>query len=281
MQSIAYYNGEFAPLEELKIPALDRAVYFGDGVYEVMYCRNKTPFAMREHFLRLQASMELLRITPPMQIEAMEALVHEALRQVEGDQHNVYLQISRGTYMRKHFFPPADISANVLLFVTPMQLREIKDPICMCTMHDDRWLHCNIKSLNLIPNVLAAQHAVDMGCTETILYRDGYVTESASSNLFIVQDGVLRTAPLSEFLLAGVTREHVISLAQEFAIPVREEAFTLEELFAADEIIMASTSTHCAYAGEIDGKKVGGRAPEIVWKLQQGYRSKMLRETEN
>ena len=279
MQNLGYYNGVYAPLEELMIPALDRAVYFGDGVYEYVYCRNKKIFALHEHLKRLFVSMELIRITPPMSAEEMEQVILEGLKQVDGNEHGVYFQISRGTYYRKHFFPPVEKKANFLMFIVPTELRDVNKPFHMCTMEDIRWQCCNIKSLNLIPNVLAAQHAVEENCTETIFHRGETVTENATSNLFIVKDGTLITAPLSNQLLAGVTREHVLALAREMNIPTLEKSFTLSEMFSADEVIMASTSTHCASVSTIDGKEVGGKAEEIVRKLRNAYRDKVLGET--
>lgn len=282
MQNLGYYNGVFAPMEELTIPALDRAVYFGDGVYEYLYCKNGKPFGMREHIRRLFSSMELMKITPPMSASDIEEVIYDGLSRVEGNEKNesgVYFQVSRGTYPRKHSFPPADIKANFLMFITPTGLKDISKPFKMCTMEDIRWAYCNIKSLNLITNALAAQYAVDNDCNETIFHRNGVVTENATSNLFIWKNNVLKTAPLSNLLLAGVTREHMIELAKGLGLDVVEEAFTLEDMFAADEIIVASTTTHGASIGEIDGKKVGGKAPELVKKLQEAYANKVAIET--
>ncbi|MDL2218375.1 aminotransferase class IV [Christensenellaceae bacterium OttesenSCG-928-M15] len=279
MEYLGYYNGEFAPLEELKIPALDRAVYFGDGVYEFLYCRNKKPFAIREHMARLEKSLALMKIDPPMPFASIEDVIHECLKRVEGSENGVYLQVSRGTYYRKHAFPPAGTKSNLLLFATPFTLRDISAPLKLRTEPDMRWLRCDIKSLNLAMNILASEAAVQEGCAETIFHKDGYVTENATSNLFIIKDGALKTAPLSGELLAGVTRNHVVELSKACGIPVIEEAFTLEEMFSADEVIMASTSTHCGRVSIIDDRPVGLKDPKTANRLQAAYRKKLLEGT--
>ncbi len=279
MTEIGYYNGKFVDRADASVSLNDRALYFGDGVYEVTYNRNHIPFALDEHLDRLFDSLEFMRIESPMTREEYTELFREAAKRIDSDKSITYLQISRGVYPRMHAFPPSDAKPGVMLFCVPFTLVDVNSPIKLTVRPDTRWGHCNIKSLNLIGNVMAAEQAAEKGAKETILHRDGVVTECASSNLFIVENGVLRTAPKSNLLLGGITRKHLIELALEQGIPVREEAFTLDEMMAADEVILTSTSTHGARVYEIDGVSVGMKAQEIAVPLQNAYAKKLERET--
>lgn len=278
MNSIAYYNGKFAPAEEMMIPALDRGVYFGDGVYEALYARNRRVFALREHMQRLEASLRLAEIAPPMPPEEIEAVIYEALERVPDEEQIVYFQITRGTYPRMHAYPPEGTKSNLLLFTAPHGLADVGVPVKLRLQPDERWARCDIKTLNLLPNVMAAQRAAAAGCMETVFYRGEMVTECASSNIFILKDEFLRTAPLSNELLAGITRRHTIELAERLGILVLEKAFTVQDLLHADEVLITNTVTHCAFANEIDGKPVGGRAQDMVKRLQQAFREKVAAE---
>jgi D-alanine transaminase len=157
---------------------------------------------------------------------------------------------------------------NLLITIRPVPLTPIDRTLKLITVEDTRFLHCDIKTLNLIPSVMAAQKAKEAGCQEAVFHRGEIVTECAHSNISILKDGVFRTAPLNNLILPGTARKHLIGLAQELGIPVSEKAFTLSELMDADEVMVHSAGTLCNAAVEIDGKKVGGRAPELLKKLQ-------------
>lgn len=279
MKDVGYYNGVYAPIDELSAPIMDRGFYFGDGVYEVAYAHNHVPFALDEHLDRLSRSLELMQITFHMTRDALKEVIQTAIDMVDSNEQLVYLQVTRGTYMREHAFPPPEITPNLMLYSYHHPLADGSKRYGLITAEDMRWQHCNIKSLNLVPSVLATQKAKEAGCAEAILYRDGMVTEGASSNVYIIQNGALRTAPLSNALLAGVTRKHVLELATALGIPVIEEAFSVADLFTADEVIFTSSTRHCLAASTIDGKPVGNRAPNIVQALQSAYHEKLLRET--
>lgn len=279
MKDIAYYNGTFAPMDEMTIPINDRGVYFGDGVYEVVYVRNGRIFAWKEHMERLENSLRGVEIMPPMPFEDIKSVVLEAVAMVDAREQSVYFQITRGTFPRRHCFPPDDIKSNLLLFSREANMCNISKPGRLCTLPDERWANCEIKTINLLPNIMAAQRAREQGCDEAVLYRDGVVTECSSSNLFIIENGVLRTAPRAKGMLPGITRRHMLMLAEKLHIPAREEYFTLEEMFAADEIIVVGTSKHGMAVNEVDGRQVGGRAPELVKQLQQAYAELVESET--
>lgn len=271
MENIAYYNGEFAPMEELKIPALDRGVYFGDGVYEALRVEHHRFFALQEHLARFRASLDFLRIDFPMTDAALSEILQEAADRVESDSQQLYFQVTRGTGIRTHSFLE-HASANLLIFSRGVPLADLNEFRRVTTLSDSRWGHCNIKSLNLIPSVLASQIAKERRCSEAVFHRDGLVSECSSSNLLMLKDGVLRTAPADERILPGVTRAHFLMLARQLNIPVDETAFTLNEMMAADELMITSTSAHGLPVGFVDDQPVCGRDTPLLRRLQKAYR---------
>ncbi len=271
MENIGYYNGVFAPVEELMIPACDRGVYFGDGVYEALRVERHRFFALEEHLSRFRASLAFLRIPFEMTDEALVAILQETVDRVESESQQIYFQVTRGSAMRTHAFPEG-AQPNLLIFTRGVPLADIVERRRLIVLPDTRWGHCNIKSINLIPSVLAAQAAKERGCTEAVFHRDGVVTECSSSNLLMLKDGVLRTAPTDERILPGVTRGHFLMLARELGVPVDETAFTLEEAYDADELMVTSTSLHGLPVCELEGKPVCGRDEPLLRKLQKAYR---------
>jgi D-alanine transaminase len=271
MENIAYYNGQFAPMEELKIPALDRGVYFGDGVYEALRVEAHRFFALREHLARFRASLDFLRIEFPMTDAALQEILQEAADRVESRSQQLYFQVTRGTAIRTHAFPE-DASANLMIFSRGVPLADLSEYRRVAVLADTRWSHCNIKSLNLIPSVLASQFAKERNCAEAVFHRDGLVSECSSSNLLMLKDGVLRTAPADERILPGVTRAHFLMLATRLNIPVDETAFTLDEMMEADELMITSTSAHGLPVGFVDDKPVCGRDEALLRRLQRAYR---------
>jgi len=279
MENIGYYNGTFAPMEQLSIPALDRGVYFGDGVYEALRVERHRFFALKEHLSRFRDSLAFLRIAFPMTDEALTAILQEAADRVESDSQQLYFQVTRATAMRTHSFPDS-CEANLLIFSRGVPLADQKEYRRVVVLPDTRWGHCNIKSLNLIPSVLAAETAKERGCSEAVFHRDGIVSECSSSNLLMLKDGALRTAPADERILPGVTRAHFLMLARELGIPVDETAFTLEEMLDADELMITSTSAHGLPVGFVDDKPVCGRDEALLRKLQKAYRAFFWSEIE-
>ncbi|MEA5047978.1 MAG: aminotransferase class IV [Eubacteriales bacterium] len=275
MDAYGYYNGEFAPLPDLRIPALDRAVYFGDGVYEAVRVDNHRFFALEEHLDRLASSLAFLKIPFSMPRETLVSILQEVADRVPGARQQLYFQITRGTALRTHAFPDG-VEPNLLVFSREAPLKEISIPQKVVVLPDTRWKYCNIKTLNLIPGVLAAQTARERGCCEAVFHRDGVVTECSSANIFLLKNGVLRTAPADERILPGVTRGHFLMLARSMKIPVAEEAFTLEQAFEADELMITSTSVHGLPVCEMEGRRVGGKDPELLKRLQDAYRAYYL-----
>lgn len=279
-KTVGYYNGEMGPLEEMKVPMGDRALYFGDGIYEATCVANRVPFALDEHLDRMYNSLRLLEIPFTMGREEIKAELQKVIDAAEDSPiHFLYWQISRGACPRNHPFPPAEVKPSLMIFVKPHTMKSMDKPYKLISLEDNRFKLCNIKTLNLIPSVLANQRAVERGCDEAVLHRGSRVTECAHSNISMLKDGVLRTAPTDELILPGITRKHLLELAREHGIPVEEKPFSMVELMNADEVIVTSSSALCMKAESIDGIPVGGRDQERLKLLQNAYLEKFQRET--
>ncbi len=267
MRELGYYNGRIGELSEMTVPMNDRACYFGDGVYDAQLCRNYRLFALDEHVDRFFNSAKMLDIALPLSKDELKALLNDLVRKLDTGDLFVYYQATRGTAPREHAFP--DVKANLWVVISPRKVNEGREPIRLITMEDTRFLHCNIKTLNLLPSVIAAEKAKQAGCQECVFYRPGYrVTECAHSNVHILKDGTLFTAPLDNLILPGIARAHLIRMCGRMGIPVREEPYTLDDLMNADEIFVTSSGNLIMRALEADGKKIGGRDPETFEKLR-------------
>lgn len=280
MKYVGYYNGEIGPLEEMKIPMLDRAVYFGDGCYDATTFANNNIFAADDHLDRFYNSCKLLEIPFEMSREELRAELQKCIDANEIDHGMLYWQCSRGTTYRGHQFPPASVKPNLMIFTVPCDLIPFDKTFRLISMEDTRFLHCNIKTLNLIPNCMAMQRAVEAGCDEVVFHRGNRVTEGAHSSLAIIRDGVFCTPPADELILPSITRKHFLELCSRLGIPSRIAPFTVDELLTADEIMILSTGSHCIAVCEVDGRPVGGKAPALLDRLQQAYQQEFLEGTE-
>lgn len=278
MQHVGYYNGEIGPLEEMKIPMLDRAVYFGDGVYDSATFANNHIFALDEHINRFYNSCRLLNIPFSLSREALAAELQKCVDANEVDHGFLYWQASRGTGLRSHNYPK-DIQPNLMVFTVPDELHPMDQPMKLISVEDTRFLHCNIKTLNLIPNVMAFQACIQAGCDEVVLHRGDRVTECAHSNVLMLKDGVLCAPPRDNLILPGITLTHLLQLAKQEGIPTCEEPFTMEQLRHADEIIVSSSGALCIPACELDGQPVGGKDPTTLKRLQDAYMAYYIERT--
>ena len=279
-KNVGYYNGEMGPLEEMKVPMGDRALYFGDGIYEATCVANRVPFALDDHLDRMYNSLRLLEIPFRRDRDWVKGELQRVIDAAEdAPVHLLYWQISRGNCPRSHPFPPKEVEPALMITIRPHQMKSMDRPYRLISLEDNRFKLCNIKTLNLIPSVLANQRAVERGCDEAVLHRGTRVTECAHSNISILKDGVLRTAPTDELILPGITRKHLLALAREHGIPVEETPFSLVELRNADEAIVTSSSALCMRVESIDGIPVGGRDQERLKLLQAAYWEKFQRET--
>ncbi|MBV4431483.1 D-amino acid aminotransferase [Clostridium tyrobutyricum] len=279
MKTLGYYNGKYDLIENMTIPMNDRVCYFGDGVYDAAFSRNHVIFALDEHIDRFFNSAGLLRIKIPYTKDELKTLLIDMVKKVDAVEQFVYWQVTRGTAMRDHVFPGDDVKANIWITLEPWNIEYKQQKLKLITLEDTRFLHCNIKTLNLLPNVMAAQKAKENNCQETVFHRGDRVTECAHSNVSIIKDGIFKTAPTDNLILPGIARAHIIKMCKRFGISVDETPFVLRELMDADEVIVTSSGDFCMTACEIDGKPVGGKAPEIVEKLQNALVDEFLEET--
>ena len=275
MKTLGYYNGKYGELEEMSIPMNDRVCWFGDGVYDAGPSRNYKIFALDEHIDRFFNSAGLLDIEMPVTKEELKELLQEMVNKMDTGDLFVYYQVTRGTGVRDHAYTKGP--GNLWIMLKPAEGIE---PIKLITVEDTRFLHCNIKTLNLIPSCVATEKAKKAGCQEAVFYRaGGRVTECAHSNVHIIKDGKLVTAPTDNLILPGIARAHLIRMCKKLGIPVSETPYTLKELFEAEEVLVTSSSNLCLHACEIDGKPVGGKNPELLEKIRAALLGEFYEKT--
>ncbi len=268
MERLGYYNGRYGPLEEMTVPMNDRASWFGDGVYDAGPCRNYHIFALDEHVDRFFRNAAALEIEMPVGKQELKDILCRLVREMDDGSLFVYYQVTRGTGVRRHVFTEGP--GNLWITLTPASISDGRESVRLITMEDTRFFHCNIKTLNLIPSVVASQRAKEAGCMETVFYRPGgRVTECAHSNVHILRGGTLYTAPTDNLILPGIARAHLLRACAALDIPYREEAFSLDELFAADEVLVTSSSNLCLHAEQIDGKAVGMKDAALYERLRK------------
>jgi D-alanine transaminase len=278
---IAFLNGEFVELSNAKISVLDRGFIFGDGVYEVIPVYSKRLFRLDEHLERLQNSLDAIRIDNPYpESEWKKFLSQIVMKHAEEDQ-SIYLQVTRGVAPRDHAFPKG-VKPTVFMMSTPLKVTDqatFEKGIAAITLDDIRWLHCNVKAIALLPNILMRQTAIDEGAQEAILVRDGEVTEGAASNVFIVRNGVIKTPPKSARLLPGVTRDLVVELAKKQGLLCEESNFSRPELQAADEIWMTSSTKEILPVVKLNDAIIGngkpGKLTRQMYEIYQQYKQQL------
>ncbi len=267
------YNGALVAKENVCISFEDRGYYFGDGVYEVFRIYNGQLYEKNAHLERLERSSREIKLQLNYTLPQIEEMLDQLLKTVNVNEGTLYLQITRGIAPRSHTFPE-HCSPTLLAYVTPVKrpLETIRNGITAITRDDFRWLRCDIKSLNLLPNTLLKQEAVENGVHEVILHRNGIVTECSSSNVMIAKDGIIYTHPANHLILHGITRSVVLRLAEQLNIPVKEQTFTVDELYNADEAFITGTTVEITPVLSIDNQSVGSGAPgEITRKLQHAF----------
>ena len=267
MQAIAYYDGKIGAPEELMVPFNDRVHFFGDGVYDATVGANGKVYLLQDHLDRFYTSAKALDIHIPMEKAALGELLTDLLGKVDGTTHFVYWQVTRGINDRNHVYPEG-MPGKLWVMIRPNHLNDPDVPIKLVTAPDTRFYHCNIKTLNLIPSVMAAQDAARRGVQETVFHRDGIVTECAHSNVSILKDGVFYSHPNDELILRGIAKTHMIQACYRLGITVMEKPYTLDDLRAADEIIVTSSSNFCLHACELDGAPAGGKDPGTLKAIQ-------------
>ncbi len=284
MSEIVYLNGEFMPLEKAYIPVLDRGFIFGDGVYEVIPVYSRRPFRLPEHLKRLQHSLDSIRLADPMTGEEWATLIHDIVARNAGDDQSVYLQVTRGVAKRDHAFPK-NVKPTVFMMSNPLVTPAaalVENGVPAITATDYRWLKCDVKSVSLLGNCLLRQAAVDADAVETVLFRDGYLTEASASNVFVVKNGKLLAPPKNHLVLPGITYDVVLELAAANGIALEVREVSEQEVRSADEIWVTSSTKEVLAVTLLDGKPVGNGRPGAVFRrmyqLYQDFKRTVMRQ---
>lgn len=268
MPDVAFINGRFVPWQDATVSIDDRGFQFGDAVYEVIRTYRGTPFQLEAHLVRLERSARALFIPQPYSRAQWMQWIQHGLSLAGYQEAKIYIQITRGVAPREHSFP-SQSRPTIVLTIRELQglSSEIRRTgIAACTREDLRWGRCDIKSVNLLANVLAREEARKAGVFETILVRDGLVMEGALSNVMAVRDGVVMTAPEGPRILSGVTRTVVLDLAKKEELPIEERFISLDGLYAAEEVFLTGTTLEVLGVVQIDGKTIGSGQPGPVTK---------------
>ena len=273
MSEIVYLNGEFMPLAEARVPVLDRGFIFGDGVYEVIPVYSRNPFRLPEHLARFRRSHEAIRIENPLSNEEWTGLVDELVAKNSGDDQSVYLQVTRGVAKRDHAFPK-DATPTVFGMSSPLSTPSrdaIDNGVAAITATDFRWLKCDVKSTSLLGNCLLRQAAADAGALEVVMFRDGYLTEGSSSNVFVVKDGMILGPAKDNLVLPGITYDVVVELAESHGLPNSIGRVSEQTVREADEIWVTSSTKEVLAVTTLDGKPVGNGKPGPVFRRMHQF----------
>jgi D-alanine transaminase len=281
-----YLNGSFMPIEEAKVPVLDRGFIFGDGVYEVIPVYSRRAFRMAEHLKRLQHSLDGIRLKNPHSEGEWTNILNEIIKRNAPEDQYLYLHITRGVAKRDHAFPNPPVPSTVFVQSNPLPTppaAQLQNGINCITVVDNRWLRCDIKSIALLPNVLLRQAAVEAGCAEAILIRDdAFLTEGAASNIFVVKSGKLLAPPKDNLMLPGITYDVILELAAANGIPYEVRRVSKAEVFGADELLLTSSTKEVLAITTLDGKPVGNGKPGAMFArlhpLYQTFKREVMRK---
>jgi D-alanine transaminase len=263
-----YLNGKFLPLDEAKISVLDRGFIYGDGVYEVVPVYQRQPYRLRPHLIRLQHSLDGIRLANPHREAEWEAIIHNLIAMQPFDDQGVYLQVTRGAAKRDHAFPP-DAIPTVFLMSNPLPVlsrEQIEGGVAVVTAADERWLRCDLKTISLLGNVLARQFAVDRDAVETVMFRDGHLTEASASNVLIVKGGTIFAPPKDNLILPGITYDAALELARQGGLPFAIRPVTKEEALSADEMWLSSSTKEVLAVSTLDGRPFASGKPGPVYR---------------
>jgi D-alanine transaminase len=278
---IVYLNGQYLPIEEARIPVLDRGFIYGDGVYELVPFYARRPFRLPQHLARLQHSLDGIRLANPFADTEWDGLLRELAARQPFDDQAVYLQVTRGVAKRDHAFPKG-VAPTVFMMSNPLPLpgrEQVERGVAVVTAEDNRWRRCDLKTISLVGNVLMRQLAADAGAIETVMFRDGFLTEASASNVLVVKDGGIVAPPKDNLILPGITYDLVLELARAAGLPVEVRKVPVAELAAADEVWLSSSTKEVLPVTRIDGRAVGTGKPGPMYarmhQLFQEYKARV------
>jgi len=280
---MVFLNGKFMPIEEARVPVLDRGFIFGDGVYELIPVYSRVPFRMDEHLARLERSLASVRIRNPYSRAEWREIILQLVAKQPFEDQGVYFQVTRGVAKRDHSFPK-DSTPTVFIMANPLvnpPQELVERGAAAVTAKDDRWHRCDIKSISLIGNCLLRQVSADVGAVETILFRDGVLTEASASNVFVVKGGVILSPAKTNLILPGITYDVIAEIAQAAGLPLEYREISEAEVRAADEVWVTSSSKEVLAIVTLDGKPVAGGKPGPLFRrvhaLYQEFKQKVMR----
>jgi D-alanine transaminase len=280
----AILNGELINRSEAKVDIEDRGYQFGDGVYEVIRVYNGKMFTLKEHLNRFVRSSDSIGIAIPYTAEHLTEMLKGLIVKNNLQTGIIYMQITRGAAPRNHAFPTGNVIPTLVAYTKELNrpVGNLKSGVTTILTEDIRWLRCDIKSLNLLGNLLAKQKASEKGCFEAIQHRGNEVTEGSSSNIFIVKNGVIITHESNHFILKGISKDVILQICSEKGISVKERTFSLAELEQADEVFLSSTTAEVMPIVEINGNKVnGGAVGPITRTLQELFDQEIEKQCGN
>lgn len=272
---LVYLNGSMTPLSEAKISVLDRGFIFGDGIYEVIPIYARKPFRPQQHLARLFRGLAAIGINNPHTEQEWLELVNRVAAAATVPDQLAYIQVTRGVARRAHAFPNMELTPTVFIMANPLtpppEHVRIHGVACV-SMEDKRWLHCEIKSISLLGNVLAAQNAAEHDANESIQFRDGFLTEGSASNVWLVRQGILSGPPKDNLILEGIRYGLMEELCAANNIPFELRRISRDEVFTADEVLLSSASKEVLPVVSIDGKTIGNGQPGPIYKkLYKAY----------
>jgi D-alanine transaminase len=266
-EQIVHLNGQFLPITEAKVSVLDRGFIYGDGVYEVVPVYARKPFRMPQHLARLAHSLEGIRLADPLR-DRWTPLIGDLIARQPFDDQAVYLQITRGVAKRDHAFPQG-VTPTVFMMSNPLVVptrEQVEHGVGVITAEDNRWLRCDLKTTSLVGNVLMRQLAADHDAIETVMFRNGYLTEASASNVLIVRDGRIIAPPKDNLILPGITYDATLEIAKAIGVPLDVRAVTRAEALGADEMWLSSSSKEVLAITRVDGQAFAGGAPGPVFR---------------
>jgi len=278
-----FLNGKFMPIEEAKVPVLDRGFIFGDGIYELVPVYSRAPFRLEGHLARMERSLSEVKIANPYTRAEWTRIIEQVIEKQSFDDQGVYWQITRGVAKRDHAFPK-NVQPTVFMMSNPLvnPSREIvENGGKAVTAPDFRWHRCDLKTISLIGNCMLRQLSAEEGAVETILFRDGKLTEASASNAYTVKNGVIATPPKDNLILPGITLDVVFDIVKRGNLPIEVREISEAEVFGADEVWVSSSSKEIVAIVDLDGKTIGAGKPGPVfrkaWQLYQDFKNEVMR----
>ena len=278
---IVYLNGRYLPSQDAMIPVLDRGFSYGDGVYELIPVYARWPFRLPQHLARLQRSLDGIRLVNPHTSAEWASIIAELIARQPFDDQGVYFQVTRGVAKRDHTFPQG-VAPTVFMMSNPLatpSAEQVERGVAVVTAEDNRWRRCDLKTISLVGNVLMRQLAADAGALETVMFRDGWLTEASASNVLVVSAGTIVAPPKDNLILPGVTYDATEEFAREAGLPFEMRAVTKAEALAADEMWLSSSTKEVLAVTTLDGKPFAGGVPGPLFRAMHAIFQRRKRAT--